>query len=91
MLGAAYAVNEMFTLRAGANIANNPIPDTYLNPLFPAMIKNHYTLGAGIVASKASSVDLSLAYAPEVAATNGGGVTVSHSQTNGQIMYSYRF
>ncbi len=91
MLGAAYAVNDMFTLRAGANIANNPIPNAYLNPLFPAIIKNHYTLGAGIIASKASTVDLSMTYAPEVTATNGEGVTVVHSQTNGQIMYSYRF
>lgn len=91
MLGAAYAVNDMFTMRAGANIANNPIPNFYLNPLFPAIIKNHYTLGAGIAASKESSVDLSMTYAPEVSATNGEGVTVKHSQTNGQIMYSYRF
>lgn len=90
-LGASYAVNNMFTLRAGANISSNPIPDFYMNPLFPAIIKNHYTLGAGIVASTASTVDLSMTYAPEVTATNGYGITVNHSQTSGQLMYSYRF
>lgn len=91
MLGAAYAVDEALTLRVGANLADNPIPDKYLNPLFPAIIKNHYTIGAGYAFTTASVVDLSFAYAPEVKATTGQGVEVSHSQTNGQIMYSYRF
>lgn len=91
MLGAAYAANEALTLRVGANLADNPIPDTYMNPLFPAIIKNHYTVGAGYAFTKASTADLSITYAPEVKATNGQGVEVSHSQTNAQVMYSYRF
>jgi long-chain fatty acid transport protein len=91
MLGAGYKITNEFTMRVGANIANNPIPDTYLNPLFPASIKNHYMIGAGYVFNKASSVDASFTYAPEVKATNGQGVAVAHSQTNAQVMYSYRF
>lgn len=90
-LGAAYKVSEPLVLRVGANISSNPIPDTYMNPLFPAITKNHYTIGAGYTISKASSVDASFTYAPEVKATNGAGVTVAHSQTNSQIMYSFRF
>ena len=46
MIGAGYKVTPEFTARIGANIANNPIPDTYLNPLFPATIKNHYMMEA---------------------------------------------
>lgn len=91
MLGAAYNLTDDFTLRGGLNITNNPIPSTYLNPLFPAIEQNHVTLGTGYMLSKASSVDLSYTYAPEVKATNGQGVTVTHSQTNAQVMYSYRF
>jgi long-chain fatty acid transport protein len=94
MLGAGYKVTNEFTMRVGANISNNPIPDTYLNALFPAIIKNHYMVGAGYVLSKASSVDASFTYAPEVkqtAGVNGEGPTVTHSQTNAQVMYSYRF
>ncbi len=89
-LGAAYKVSEPLVLRAGANISSNPIPDEFMNPLFPAIMKNHYMIGAGYMFDKTSSVDASFAYAPEVKAT-GGGVTVAHTQTNAQVMYSYRF
>lgn len=91
MLGAGYKVTNEFTLRAGANLAKNPIPDFYMNPLFPATVKNHYMIGAGYMMSTASSVDAAFTYAPEVSATNGQGVRVSHNQTNAQVMYSYRF
>jgi long-chain fatty acid transport protein len=91
MLGAAYQTTEELVLRAGVNIANNPIPDTYENPLFPATIKNHVMLGAGYAINKANSVDASFTYAPEVEVTNGQNVTTSHSQMNSQIMYSLRF
>jgi len=43
-LGMAWKANEALTLRAGMNLADNPIPDAYVNPLFPATVKNHYTL-----------------------------------------------
>jgi len=91
MLGVAYKVIDPLTLRGGANFANNPIPDKYLNPLFPAIVKNHYTVGAGYLIGKASSIDVAVMYAPEVEATSGQGVTNTHSQTSAQVMYSYRF
>ncbi len=91
MLGAGYKFTEEFTGRIGFDIANNPIPDKYENPLFPAIVKNHYMIGGGYAFSKASSIDFSFTYAPEVSATNGQGVKTTHSQMNEQIMYSYRF
>jgi long-chain fatty acid transport protein len=91
MIGAGYKVTDAFTARVGANISDNPIPDTYMNPLFPAIIKNHYMVGAGYAFSTASSVDASFTYAPEVTQTAGSGVTVAHSQNNAQLMYSYKF
>ena len=98
MLGAGYKVSPDWTIRAGLSLANNPIPDKFLLPLFPAIEKNHVMVGAGYMISKASSVDASFTYAPEVKVTttmltNTGPVpvTVSHSQTNAQLMYSYRF
>ena len=91
MIGAAYKVDADWTLRAGLNYANNPIPDTYLNALFPAIEKTHVTVGAGYMISMASTVDASFTYAPEVKQTAGSGVTSTHSQTNAQVMYSYRF
>jgi long-chain fatty acid transport protein len=91
MIGAAYKVSPEWVLRAGLNYANNPIPDTYLNALFPAIEKSHIMIGAGYMISKASSVDASFTYAPEVKQTSDSGVTSTHSQTNAQAMYSYRF
>jgi len=90
-IGAGYKVTPEWTVRAGLNYANNPIPDNDLNYLFPAIEKSHVTIGAGYMISKASSVDASFAYAPEVKQTAGSGITTTHSQTNAQVMYSFRF
>ncbi len=92
MLGGAYRVTPALTLRAGVNVANNPVPDKYENPLFPATIRNHVTAGFGYVFSKASSVDFSVAHAFDTTVTSGfDGVTTSHAQNNWQFLYSYRY
>lgn len=90
-LGAAWAVNDAFTLRAGFNTADSPIPDAYVHPLFPATVERHYTLGMGYRITGAHGIDASLTIAPEAKVTNGQGVVVTHKQTNVQVMYSYRF
>ncbi len=90
-IGIGYKVNSEWTVRAGLNYANNPIPDTYLNYLFPAIEKTHVTVGAGYMISEVSTVDASFTYAPEVRQTAASGVTSTHNQTNAQVMYSYRF
>lgn len=96
MLGGSYKVNDALTVRLGVNLANNPVPDALMNPLFPATIKNHYTFGVGYQFSKAASVDFSLTHAPSVSATNNndgmGTISTTHSQSNNwQFMYSHRF
>jgi long-chain fatty acid transport protein len=95
MIGLGYKIDADWTIRGGVNYANNPIPDQYLNALFPAIEKTHIMVGAGYMITKASSVDFSFTYAPEVKQTSGlnapEGATVTHNQTNSQIMYSYRF
>ena len=92
MVGGAYKMSNVLTLRAGLNIAGNPIPNGLMNPLFPATIKDHYAFGAGYAIDKVSSVDFSLTHAPKVSVTNANlGVTTDHSQTNWQLMYSRRF
>jgi long-chain fatty acid transport protein len=87
--GAAYKTSEVLTLRAGVNIANNPIPDKYMNPLFPAIAKNHLTLGMGYAINKQSAVDFSYVYVPTVSATNGSGVTVDFAGYSAQLVYAY--
>lgn len=90
-LGGAWKTTSQLTLRAGVNIADNPIPDSNVNALFPATIKSHYTLGAGYDFNKTSAVNFSYVMAPEVSTTDANGVTVKHSQSNWQLMYSHRF
>jgi long-chain fatty acid transport protein len=89
--GAAYKASDKLTLRAGLNIANNPIPDATLHYLFPAIVEDHYTVGFGYDISDSSAVNFSLQYAPEVTQTSGSGFTVDHSQTSWQLMYSAHF
>ena len=90
-LGGAYQVNDNFTVRLGANISDNPIPDTYLHYLFPAIIEDHYTAGFGYVFNPASSINFALSYAPEVKVTLGGVAEIKHSQLSWQLMYSHNF
>lgn len=97
-LGGAYQLNKQLTLRAGYNYAENPVPDQYLNALFPAIVESHITAGFGYAFNDTQTVDFSLQHAPEVSATNPGvpaagipAVTSRHSQTSFQFIYSHRF
>jgi long-chain fatty acid transport protein len=93
-LGMAWKANDALTLRAGLNLADNPVPDNFVNPLFPATVKDHVTLGFGYQVSKAGEFNMSVTMAPKVTVTNTAGavpVEISHAQTNWQFMYSHRF
>lgn len=91
MLGASFKATNELTLRGGVNLANNPIPDMYLNALFPAIVKSHYMLGAGYAFNKTSSVDMAYTYAPRVSVVAGNTIESQHSQQNWQFLYSHRF
>ena len=101
MLGAAYKVSDVTTVRFGANLADSPIPERYMSPLFPAIMKNHLTFGLDYALDKSSTVRGALSYAPKVSATNDWGSicpagacsdqSVSHEQINWQLSYGYRF
>ena len=96
-IGAAYQVNQQLTLRAGYNHADNPVPNSYLNALFPAIVEDHLTGGFGYGFNDEQSIDFSLQHALETSATNPGNgttipaVTSKHSQTSFQFIYSHRF
>lgn len=90
-IGAAYAATDRLTLRFGASYSSNPIPDKFLNCLFPATIERHLTAGFGWKIDARSSVDFSFTHGFEVGETNGYGIGITHAQNNAQLMYSYRF
>ncbi|HUX30800.1 MAG TPA: outer membrane protein transport protein [Thiobacillus sp.] len=90
-LGLAYRFSGAFTGRVGYNYGKNPIPDAYVNYLWPATVEDHYTAGFGYTFDKQSALNFSLSYAPEVAVTADSGMTIDHSQVNWQLMYSHTF
>lgn len=100
-LGASYAATKDLTVRWGVNRASNPVPDGYVNHLFPATIEQHYTAGFGYSIDNTSSIDFSMTHAPNVTVTESQtetnnlgttpATTITHSQNNWQIMYSKRF
>lgn len=91
MLGAAYRASDRLTLRFGTNLGDDPVPDQYLNCLFPAIVERHLTAGFGWKATDRSEVDFSMTYGFKTTRTSGYGVTISHSQLNAQMMYSLFF
>lgn len=100
-LGVSYRVTDALTLRAGVNLADNPVPSDYVSSLFPATIEKHYTFGLGYVIDPKSSIDMSMSFAPKnkvtetMTETNNLGstpaTTIGHSQSNFQVMYTRRF
>ncbi len=90
-IGGAYQVNEAMVLRLGANVSDNPVPNSFMNHLFPATIKSHYTAGIGYDVTSNDAVNFSLTMAPEVSETSDMGMDISHAQTNWQLMYSKKF
>lgn len=97
MIGGQYMLRPGLALRFGYNHASNPVPDSTLNPLFPATIESHYTFGMGWNIGGGHSLAGSVAISPKVTRTNpnmfGPGVagTTSHSQTTLRVNYNYSF
>ena len=96
-VGGAYQLTTALTLRAGYNYGENPVPDRFLNALFPAIVEQHVTAGFGYRFNDAQSLDFSVVKGLENSATNpGNGSTIppvesKHSQMNFQFIYSYLF
>ncbi len=87
-LGSQYMVLPELALRAGLNVANNPVPDSKVNILFPATVENHLTAGAGYAIAETQAVDFSVVRAFETTSENKDtGSKISHAQTNFQLMY----
>lgn len=91
-MGAQYQVDDRLHLRAGYNHGKNPVPATTLNPLFPAIVERHYTVGFDYRVGKADCIAAALSYAPEVTqAIAGTPFTVSHRQVSAMLGYNHRF
>lgn len=95
-LGVAYSLNDATTLRAGVNMASNPIPDETVHYLFPATVDKHYTLGVGHTLDSGGDINFAMTYTPANTVTGSNPssnqlLSVEHSQMAYQLMYSHKF
>jgi long-chain fatty acid transport protein len=95
--GGSYRITNQLTLRAGFNYGKNPVPEKYLNALFPAIVETHGTIGGGYEFNPNNQVNVSITTAFKKEVTNPGNgstipaVTSNHSQLNASIMFSHSF
>ncbi|HKV07530.1 MAG TPA: porin [Thermoanaerobaculia bacterium] len=66
-LGVQYKATDRFTLRAGYNKSDNPIPAerTFFTVATPAIFEDHYTVGVGIQATDNMQLNLTYYQVPE--------------------------
>ncbi|MGE5152890.1 MAG: OmpP1/FadL family transporter, partial [Bdellovibrio bacteriovorus] len=76
-LGVQYAVNDILTLRAGYSHGNSPIRGSQVafNALAPAVIEDHWTLGATYKLAPNYELTFWGMYAPEETVTGPGAFT----------------
>lgn len=92
MLGGEYLLKPGLVLRAGLNYAKNPVPDATLNPLFPATVTHHWTLGLGWRIDATAHLAASLAFSPRASDTNPAtGINTTHRQTTLRVNYNYSY
>lgn len=97
LLGGQYRFARDWSLRMGYNHAASPVPDDTLNPLAPAIVESHFTLGLGWRMDGERQLDFALTYSPSASQTNpnlfGPGVAgeVTHEQITVRLDYDYRF
>ncbi|MCB1043163.1 MAG: outer membrane protein transport protein [Acidobacteria bacterium] len=94
-LGVSHQMRHL-SVRGGVNLTDNPIPDAYLNALFPAIVEDHITAGLSYPVGPGAA-HLALVYSLQNEATNPGNgttipaVTSTHEQLNWSLQYSLDF
>ena len=102
MLGVEYAMSDATTLRLGYNHGDSPISnsETWANFLYPAIVEDHFTVGASHDIGGGMSLGFSAYVTPEAkqtqdAAGAGGaaatGTYLKHSQKGFQLSFSNEF
>jgi long-chain fatty acid transport protein len=104
-LGAAWRVNERWTLRAGYNHGDNPVDaaDVTFNILAPGVVTEHYTFGFSLAIGKDSDLTGALMIAPHQSVSGGslfngvmgagaaGNETIGMRQSSVGLAWSRKF
>lgn len=96
-LGAAYEVNDRWTVRGGLRLASQALSSSTLFAVIPAIPTKHLSAGFTYSLSKRSKLDFAYSHAFEETMKNGSlpntsdPIEVSHSQDNATVNFRYSF
>ena len=97
-IGGEYNVNKELTLRLGYAFGNNPVPESTIFPVFPAIVENHLMVGASYKVSNPLTIHAALelglnksetASNPSLIANEYNGSTSQLSTTLVHVAVSY--
>jgi len=103
MFGAEYALDDATNLRAGFSHGNSPIAsnNVFANYLFPAIVENHFTVGADTDIGGGMNVGFSAYATPKASRTDDGtggtysgmgkGTNLTHRQYGFQLSFTNDF
>lgn len=103
MIGAEYALDDATNLRAGYSHGNSPIEanNVFANFLFPAIVEDHFTVGADTDIGDGMNVGFSAYITPKASLTDDGtgtifsfvgkGTNLTHQQYGFQISFMNEF
>jgi long-chain fatty acid transport protein len=63
--GIDFLINQGISIQLGYNYASSPVPDDYLNPLFPSIFENHISAGLTLLTEGGIEFQFALAFSPE--------------------------
>lgn len=86
-VGGEYALSKPFTLRLGYAYGSNPVPETTVFPIFPAIVVNHLTFGGSYIFNEKFMLSAAIESAlnNKVTATNPSGVQSEFSGSTSQL------
>lgn len=85
--GGEYDFSKLFTFRAGFVYGTNPVPESTVFPVFPAIVENHVTAGGTLNLSKKFSVNFAyeMALNKELTATNPSTVAAEYNNSTSSL------
>ena len=99
-IGGEYSINSDLTVRLGYVYGGNPVPESTIFPIFPAIVENHLTVGAGYKVSAPLTINAAFEMAlnksltasnPSLIANEYNGSTSQLSTSLIHLSASYNF
>ncbi len=80
--GGEFDITKKITLRGGYVYGSNPVPESTIFPVFPAIVKHHVTLGSTVKLSRSLNINLAYEYAFRNSETCNGKSLIANEYNN---------